>query len=90
MANTEHLSWIDSADQFKAVKAYKAFVTAKAAFEAECRDKLNAKAFSYRQGKISVGCAAAPKTFIKANGKTIDPASMVKLMALAKELGITT
>lgn len=88
MTNQEQLTWIDSADQFKTVKAFKAFVAAKTAFEAECREKLNARAFSYRQGKISVGCASAPKTVIKANGKTIDPASMVKLMALAKELGI--
>lgn len=86
MAND--LTWIDRADQFKAVaKEHKAFAMARDAFEQACRDKLNARAFSYRQGKISVGCEAKPVA--KVNGKAIDPQAMKQLMALAKQLGIS-
>ena len=78
------LSWTEN---FASIKSHKAFLTAKATFEAECKDKLNAKAFSYRQGKVSAGCE--PKaTTPKLNGKAIDPAKLAKLMSLAKELGI--
>lgn len=54
----QELNWIDDAEGFKVIaKEYKAFVSARDAFEKAARAKLNAKAFSYRQGKVSAGCA---------------------------------
>ncbi len=78
---------LDWTENFASIKSHKAFLAAKTAFEAECREKLNAKAFSYRQGKVSAGCEAKPVA-AKLNGKAIDPAKMAKLVELAKQLGI--
>jgi hypothetical protein len=76
------LSWTEN---FASIKSHKAFLTAKATFEAECKDKLSAKAFSYRQGKVSAECEAKPTT-PKLNGKAMTPEQKAKAIAMLQSL----